>query len=129
VPALGAVAGIYSDLLLHDMGNELADPAAANQLGPSGQIVSVTAYYGGSQDVLVAVAPEAQRQWRTPPLWGAAKSAPYLHDGRAATLDDAILSHAGEAVSARNSYAALKSEKRNLVVAFVQSVGVPRSAD
>ncbi|MGB7347706.1 MAG: di-heme oxidoredictase family protein, partial [Pirellulaceae bacterium] len=38
-----------------------------------------------------------QREWRTPPLWGVADSAPYLHDGRAKTLHEAVLWHGGEA--------------------------------
>ena len=41
-----------------------------------------------------------ESEWRTPPLWGVADSPPYLHDGRAATLIDAITLHGGEAETA-----------------------------
>ena len=42
-------------------------------------------------------APTRDEEWRTPPLWGLRDSAPYLHDGRAATLEEAIELHGGEA--------------------------------
>jgi mono/diheme cytochrome c family protein len=48
----------------------------------------------------------------TPPLWGLARSRPYLHDGRAAGLEEAILAHDGEALEARDAYAALDEEAR-----------------
>jgi CxxC motif-containing protein (DUF1111 family) len=124
LPKLGDVAGIYTDLLLHDMGPELADPAGANprvRVLLAGTISG--AYYGGSQNVFVDNLPETKRQWRTPPLWGVANSAPYLHDGRAATLDDAIRNHGGEAASARKKYESLTSENRGRLLAFLQSVG------
>ncbi|MEX2114861.1 MAG: di-heme oxidoredictase family protein [Pirellulales bacterium] len=124
---LGNATGIYSDLLLHDMGPELADPAGANPPGQSGmtKAFDATLYYGGTTDVFVAVPPETQRQWRTPPLWGLAENGPYLHDGRARTVDDAILRHGGEAKAARAKYAALGQEKRVQLFAFLYSVGVP----
>src|SRR5262249_18724086 len=57
------VVRIYSDLRRHDMGASLAEPRP---------------YHGVSG-----------RLWLTPPLWGVAASAPYMHDGRAASIDDA----------------------------------------
>ncbi|MGE0696243.1 MAG: di-heme oxidoredictase family protein [Pirellulales bacterium] len=124
---LGSVAGIYSDLLLHDMGVELSDPAGTNVPGRSGfaQVFDATKYYGGAMDVFVAVPPESQREWRTPPLWGLAVSGPYLHDGRARTLEQAILKHGGEAQAARNKYAALGREDRAKLWAFLYNLGVP----
>jgi CxxC motif-containing protein (DUF1111 family) len=125
---LGEVAGIFSDLLLHDMGQDLADPAAANAR-TSGGLATVSMYYGGSADVLVAVPPEAPRLWRTPPLWGVAESGPYLHDGRSPTLDHAIRQHNGEARGAKEKYASLASDKRRSLVAFVRSLGVPAGGE
>jgi CxxC motif-containing protein (DUF1111 family) len=124
------VAGIYSDLLLHDMGHELADPAGANVPGISGmtKAFDATLYYGGMTDVFVAAPPESQRQWRTPPLWGLAESGPYLHDGRARTVDEAIRLHGGEARAARRKYASLRPESRIQLLAFLYSVGVPNNA-
>jgi CxxC motif-containing protein (DUF1111 family) len=66
-----------------------------------------------------------QREWKTPPLWGVADTAPYLHDGRAATLEDAILWHGGEAESSRKLYDELPRESKDLVLAFLSSLRAP----
>jgi len=107
-PDLGGVTGLYSDLLLHDMGTVLADPAAA-PLPPSSAVDRTT----------------AQREWRTPPLWGIAESAPYLHDGRAATLEEAILLHGGEAESSITRYRQSSAISRAMVVSFLKSLESP----
>jgi CxxC motif-containing protein (DUF1111 family) len=126
VPKLGEVVGIYSDLLLHDMGSELSDRAAANSPGrPRRSPGSSPQYYGGPEDVFATLAAETMRQWRTPPLWGVADSAPYLHDGRAPTLDDAILQHEGEATRAKKRYAALTIQRRKQLLAYLESLGHP----
>lgn len=88
----------YTDLLLHDMGEELADGA-------------------GEADASAA-------EWRTPPLWGLGRvmeqpQARYLHDGRAATVSEAIAWHGGEALAARDAFAALSSEDRAALLAFL----------
>jgi CxxC motif-containing protein (DUF1111 family) len=70
-----------------------------------------------------------QREWRTPPLWGVADTAPYLHDGRAETLKDAILWHGGEAESSRNAYAKLSRTDKDLVLAFLSSLRAPETAN
>jgi len=120
-PKLGAVRGLYSDLLLHDMGEASSDSAT---------------YYGApvapprSGDV--AEAQEQPRrsglaaatEWRTPPLWGVANSAPYLHDGRASTLDDAIRRHDGEAAKAQTRYTRLASSDRRALLTFLSSLTV-----
>lgn len=92
----------YTDLLLHDMGAGLADDR-----------------------------PEFQatgREWRTPPLWGLGWSkrvsghTAYLHDGRARSLSEAILWHAGEADAARQAFANLTRRERQSVLAFLESL-------
>jgi len=125
VAKIGDVAGIYSDLLLHDMGTRLYDPAGANPTVTSGGS-SGACYYGGSNDVLVDVPPATKRQWRTPPLWGVADSGPYLHDGRAPTLQDAILEHGGEADGAREAYLGLPTAARANLLAFLGSLRAHR---
>lgn len=99
VPELGASDGtivpLYSDLLLHDV----ADPERL--FVPDG---------------------DATRELRTPPLWGLAHSAPYLHDGRARTIDDAIRAHAAEAESSRSAYEALAPDERSDLVRFLESL-------
>ena len=67
----------------------------------------------------------AQREWRTPPLWGVASTAPYLHDGRAATLKEAILWHGGEAQASRDQFAALSGNDQELVIAFLRTLQAP----
>ncbi|MGE0786079.1 MAG: di-heme oxidoredictase family protein [Sandaracinaceae bacterium] len=88
---------LYSDLLLHDMGPDLADGIQMKQASGS--------------------------EFRTQPLWGIAAVAPYLHDGRADTLDDAIRFHGGEAQAARDAYVNGTDEDRRLVIAFLESLG------
>ena len=84
-----------SDLLLHDMGS-LGD--------------------GIAQGAATAT------QMKTAPLWGARASGPYLHDGRATTIDGAILAHAGEAAASRNRYAALSSDEQRHLQDYVNAL-------
>ena len=87
----------YTDLLLHDMGPELAD--------------------GIEQGVATGA------EFRTQPLWGVVAVSPYLHDGRATTLDEAIRLHGGEASSARDAYMALGVIGQEELLAFLASLG------
>ena len=64
-------------------------------------------------------------EWRTPPLWGVADSAPYLHDGRAATLADAIKLHAGQASSSANRFARLSDVQKEELIAFLNTLRAP----
>jgi CxxC motif-containing protein (DUF1111 family) len=66
----------------------------------------------------------APTEWRTPPLWGVADSAPYLHDGRANTLDDAIRRHDGEAAKTATRYTELTASDRRALLAFLNSLTV-----
>jgi CxxC motif-containing protein (DUF1111 family) len=92
----------YTDLLLHDMGEGLADGR------PEGRA--------------------SGREWRTAPLWGVGLTEVvnghtfFLHDGRARNLTEAILWHDGEARSARDAFAALSAEDRRRLIAFVNSL-------
>jgi CxxC motif-containing protein (DUF1111 family) len=85
----------YSDFLLHDMGS-LGDGI---QLGDA---------KGG--------------EFRTAPLWGLSAATEYLHDGRAATIPDAILAHDGQADTARNRFAKLSPQDQAAIVAFLSSL-------
>jgi hypothetical protein len=58
----------------------------------------------------------------TAPLWGLSRSRPWLHDGRAPTLDAAILGHDGEATDARDAYGALRDEERAPLRVYVNSL-------
>ena len=126
LPKLGDVEGIYSDLLLHDMGPKLVDT------GSYGVFVASPAGAGGpnaeggprgeSAGVLV-------QEWRTPPLWGLRDSAPYLHDGRAATIGQAIAQHGGQGAAAARRYATLPAHRRGQLDAFLQSLSSPPRDD
>jgi CxxC motif-containing protein (DUF1111 family) len=93
----------YTDLLLHDMGPELADNL-----------------------------PEADAsgaEWRTPPLWSIGLTAgvsggqeAYLHDGRARNLSEAVLWHGGEAEAAKEAFRTMTSTQRAALLKFIQSL-------
>ncbi|QNI03785.1 c-type cytochrome [Halomonas sp. SH5A2] len=92
----------YSDLLLHDMGDALADHRS--EFKADG------------------------REWRTPPLWGIGLAqtvnprAGFLHDGRARTLEEAILWHGGEAEAATQGYRDLPEDQRAELIRFLESL-------
>lgn len=131
VPDVGNVEGLFSDLLLHDMGESLADPVPTNLPSDKRRPQPMTSGYGVSQVVMNEISPgtalEQSREWRTPPLWGVADSAPYLHDGRAATLHDAIAWHDGEALMVRVRYLALPDEGKANLHAFLQTLVGPNN--
>jgi len=86
---------LYSDLLLHNMGT----------LGDG-----------------IAQAAASPQQMRTAPLWGLRARSLYLHDGRAASVDAAVLLHDGEALAARNRYAALGATLKSQLLQFLESI-------
>jgi CxxC motif-containing protein (DUF1111 family) len=92
----------YADLLLHDMGDGLADNR------PEGVADG--------------------REWRTAPLWGIGLTklvsghTMFLHDGRARNIEEAILWHGGEGQTARDGYAALSKADREALIKFVESL-------
>jgi CxxC motif-containing protein (DUF1111 family) len=67
------------------------------------------------------------REFITAKLWGVADTSPYLHDGRAMTLNEAILMHGGEAAAARDGYVALADSEKNQVLAFLRTLRNPVS--
>lgn len=204
-PNLGNVVGIYSDLLLHDMGYELKD---LNFAEPhrirSERIVNlvtppnpITSYYGNaagispgnnrstdslsnpslstntnisfnaptqpkkiqyvnlgrSSETLTEEAGETNsagagrstrevrnmehqlriqieptnhmQEWRTPPLWGVRDSAPYMHDGRAGTLLEAVSMHEGEAAGTRDRFLNLSHSDRSAIIKFMETLAAP----
>jgi len=116
VESLGTVKGLYSDLLLHDMGTDLE--AQAGYGGPPSLAPIRDDKFEDSQQ-------PSPGEWRTAPLWGVADSAPYLHDGRAATLERAIESHGGEATGVTGRYAALSVAEKQTILAFLMTLRAP----
>jgi CxxC motif-containing protein (DUF1111 family) len=93
----------YTDLLLHDMGPGLNDGYTEGAAEPA--------------------------QWRTPPLWGLGLSPKsqggqffLLHDGRARSIEEAILMHGGEATTSVQNFHQLSSEERRLLFKFLESL-------
>ena len=95
-PGEGFLVPLFSDLKRHDMGTELAEPRAHR--GVPGNT------------------------WLTRPLWGLADSAPYLHDGRASTVEEAVLAHGGEGEASRVAYGALSDSDRAALRLFLMSL-------
>ena len=62
------------------------------------------------------------QEFRTPALWGLRLRRPLLHDGTAATIEDAIGRHENEAASARSRFAALSPERRAALLTFLKSL-------
>ncbi len=110
-PNLGSVEGIYSDLLLHRMGDGLESEGSYNQPSPKPQ-----------PSPGETVPPDS---WRTPPLWGVADSAPYLHDGRAATLEEAIRLHGGQAARSRGQFNRLGGQEKIQLIDFLKTLRTP----
>ena len=65
------------------------------------------------------------QEWRTPPLWGVRDSAPYLHDGRASSLENAIALHGGQAQESAKQFAALTPQEKQKLMAFLKSLVAP----
>lgn len=92
----------YTDLALHDMGPGLAD--GVYEFSADGQ------------------------EWRTPPLWGIGLQkhytgeARYLHDGRARSIEEAILWHGGEGLAAQQAYLNLSKEQRKQLLRFLAAI-------
>ncbi|MEM9081229.1 MAG: di-heme oxidoredictase family protein, partial [Verrucomicrobiota bacterium] len=93
----------FTDLLLHDMGGGLADTLGSASAAPS--------------------------EWRTAPLWNIGLTAgvnggteEYLHDGRARSLEEAILWHGGEAEEAKEAFRTMNASERVALIAFLKSL-------
>jgi hypothetical protein len=96
----GIAVPLFADLKRHDMGPGLSENFAQ-------------------------VDAQRNREFTTARLWGVADTAPYLHDGRATTLTEAILLHGGEALPARNAFAGLSDQNQARVIAFLRALRTP----
>jgi len=96
----GIIVRMFSDLKYHDMGDVLAE-----------------SFYGADEHY--------NRQFITAKLWGVADTTPYLHDGRALTLHEAIMLHGGEAEAARNAYVQLGDDQKNDILLFLRTLRNP----
>ncbi|MGI9452912.1 MAG: di-heme oxidoredictase family protein, partial [Geminicoccaceae bacterium] len=92
----GAVIRLFGDLKRHDLGAELAESVDEEGKGAS--------------------------TFMTAELWGVGDTGPYLHDGRAPTLTDAILAHGGDAAASRDAYEELSTEEQSSLIAFLNNL-------
>lgn len=101
----------WSDLLLHDLGAGLA-------VGTNGLR---TAEWGeqNPEPPAQSTGPANDREWRTAPLWGLAQRQAYLHDGRARSVEEAILWHGGEAEASKVKFANAGESQRQRLQAFL----------
>jgi CxxC motif-containing protein (DUF1111 family) len=141
VPDLGSVRGIYSDMLLHEMGEKMVDvQTAVPELKVNRTVTQVAVGGGGgygstvSLRSLVNVSVEEipsnpEREWKTPPLWGVRDSYPYLHDGRALTLQDAIMQHGGEGERAAAAFQQASPSRQQELISFLEALQAPPSAE
>ncbi|MCD4758413.1 MAG: thiol oxidoreductase [Arcobacteraceae bacterium] len=93
----------FTDMLLHDMGEGLSDGRVEFKA--------------------------TEQEWRTAPLWGIGKhkltlkkEPELLHDGRAKTIEEAILWHGGEALKIKNDFMSLTKEQRNKVINYIKEL-------
>jgi CxxC motif-containing protein (DUF1111 family) len=96
------VRDIYADFKRHDLGPSFHER----------NFVTTGANYAESM----------QREFMTEPLWGVGSTAPYGHDGRSINLREVILRHGGEALEARQGFAALPPGLQDAVVGFLQTL-------
>ncbi len=100
----GMLVKLFSDLKRYDMGLRL-------------------------QESLTSEKPKENRTFVTARLWGVADTAPYMHDGRASTLTEAIEWHGGDAKAAKNKFIALKDDKKVALLEYLRSLRTPLPED
>ncbi|MHC5537271.1 di-heme oxidoredictase family protein [Singulisphaera rosea] len=110
-PDVAEARGLYSDLLLHEMGEGLGGGGFYGEESPDTEDFDTST--------------RSPSEWRTPPLWGVADSAPYLHDGRATTLTEAIKLHSGQALPSANRFAGLSFAQQDELITFLNTLRAP----
>ena len=94
-PDMGGVAGVYSDFLLHRVAKPIGQGSGYSEVPP----VPLPHDY------------PLQDEWKTPPLWGVADSAPYFHDGASPTLEVAIRRHKGDAEGVTHAFESARQRR------------------
>jgi hypothetical protein len=97
----GVRVPLHADLKRHDMGPELAETFSGGEIGNA--------------------------DFTTARLWGIRDTAPYLHDGRATTLHEAIIAHGGEAEGQRAVYLSLPPEQQRELIAYLKTLRTPEA--
>lgn len=109
---VGDLRGVFSDFQLHSV----VDPT---------QSAGSPYYASGPLVIQPPKKDPSLTEWKTPPLWGVADTAPYWHDGSASTLQAAILKHADEAAPVRDNFVNLPEKQQESVLAFLNTLKAP----
>lgn len=107
VPDVDGVQGVYSDFSLHSL---------TDNLNPG---------YIKETEVPIPKDHPSLDEWKTPPLWGVADSAPYFHDGASPDLESAIERHSGAGRHVRNRYRDLPQSDRAALISFLKTLRAP----
>ncbi|MFT5287553.1 MAG: hypothetical protein ACI8TQ_003741 [Planctomycetota bacterium] len=99
IPGNGILVNMFSDLKRHNLGAALTETTGDPNAG----------------------------DFITPRLWGVADSAPYLHDGRALTLTDAIIAHAGDAQFAKDNFDLLGASAQASLIGYLRTLNTPKN--
>jgi CxxC motif-containing protein (DUF1111 family) len=110
-PDLGSVTGVYSDLRLYSL-----DPPEDST------------YATSVPEVPLPASEPKLSEWKTPPLWGVADSAPYFHDGASPTLEEAILRHQGDAKKSSANFVGLSPVEKQSLIGFLKTLRAPQFA-
>ncbi len=113
-PEIGGLEGVYSDFLLHRLDDRTN--------GGDGYSTRST------PQVPLPDAFPLPEEWKTPPLWGVADSAPYFHDGHSTTLESAIVRHRGDAEPVYDLYKQLSPQEQQAMIAFLKTLRAPAEA-
>ena len=129
---MGNVQGIYSDLLLHDMGQEMGDEGSYGEDTSDDDeplVPRIVPNLAANAQVAPAASPQlrgaTRQEWKTPPLWGFRDSGPYLHDGRAQTLEEAVAMHGGQGTAAAHRFFQLTPQRAAASRGIPQVAGRP----
>jgi len=98
----GLVVPLFADLKRHDMGDALAESFSL-------------------------ATDQQNREFTTARLWGIGDTAPYLHDGRATTLTEAIMFHGGEAQTVRDNFVAISDQEKSDLLSFLRTLRTPEN--
>jgi CxxC motif-containing protein (DUF1111 family) len=134
-PMLGNVTGLYSDLLLHDLGpvnsgdGSYSPGDGGTPLPPLLVDGSKPADAGANAKEQPKVIGASSPEWRTTPLWGLRDSSPYMHDGNARTIEEAIGRHGGQAQAVRERFDTLTGEEKMQLRKFLLSLSAPPTAE
>ena len=109
-PDIGGVVGVYSDFRLYKIDSSDAGGSYARI----------------ENEFEMPFNHPKPNEWKTPPLWGVADSAPYFHDGASATLEAAIVRHGMSARQARRAFDDLQDDDQQAVIAFLKTLRAPQ---